>query len=130
MKIKISQKTADKLMALYREMDLVLPEEFNQEHCDTCIIGHGMRGGVIKGFFGEKDFEKAVAWVGLPEVDTDIDDECEFGVLGDYLFGTPIGVSEAAFALDLPDVSESPKDAKMRIAAVLKRSGYELVWNN
>lgn len=135
MKIKLSQKTADKLMELYREMDLVPLAKFNQNDCEKCVIGHAMHHGILNGFHTEDDFDNAVKWVGLPSMKPLENKHTnimvfEYGVLGDYLFGTTWGSYQAANVLDFPVSNHyTPKGAQKRIKSVLEAAGYEVVWN-
>ena len=143
-KFALTKKTATRLMALYREMDLVPTKKFHQDDCEACVIGHAMHNGIANGFTDIQDeFNDAIEWVGLPLVPEDTPSNysfCysiydsnsiyEFGLLGNYLFGNETSVAGAARVLDLPAKCKTPTDAKKRIAAVLNMGGYDLVWED
>ena len=137
MKLVIKQKTADKLMSLYREMDMIDPLGFNQNDCDICLLGHGIHNGLINGYTDpQEDFRAAINWVDLPAIKNyEAPGWWEYGLVGDYLFGTELSVSEACEILNelcglkLPPCSREPYHAQKRIEALLEAAGYKLTWN-
>ena len=145
-KIKLPQTTADKLMSLYREMDAVKRNDFDQEHCESCVIGQALHHGVIKTIDNEEDdaFNNAIKWIGLPLIDEDLPgwsdrygysiyDEAsvyEFGLLGNYLFGNEHSINHAASALGIPVHGvTTPHQAQKRIQTILGIAGYNVIWN-
>ena len=133
-KIELSQKTADRLMILYREMDLVDELRFDQDICYSCVIGHGIRSGKLNGFNGPvyDEFEKAIEWIGLPnlpEYGEVVDGIQSMNLLESYLFDSSLQINSVALALKLPRSCTTPKDAQKRIKAVLNAAGYELTWD-
>ena len=133
-KIELSQKTADKLMILYREMDLLDEIRFDQNLCSSCVIGHGIRSGKLNGFSDAYDeFEEAIVWIGLPKLPKYGEDEgastLGMGLLESYLFDSLLYVQQTALALNLPGDCGTPKDAQKRIKVVLNAAGYELTWD-
>ena len=134
LKIELSQKTADRLMILYREMDLIYEIRFDQNLCSSCVIGHGIRSGKLNGFSDtHEEFEEAIEWIGLPKLPKYGEDEGAgvhgMSLLESYLFDTLLYVQHAALALQLPRDCGTPKDAQKRIKAVLNAAGYELTWD-
>jgi len=93
-------------------------------------------------------FNDAVVWVGLPLIKEDLSttlnvdhgdyslfspySNYELGILGNYLFGNKCSIDTAAGVLggNLPTMCNTPHQAKLRIAAVLKMGNYEVVWNS
>jgi len=116
----ISKATANRLMALYREMDAVKPGQYNQNDCTQCLLGHCMLNGVTNGYTDAiLQFDEAVAWVGLDHTMQEM-----------YLFGDYRGVAGNAEILGLPGKSTTPKQAQTRIKALLNLHGYEVVWSD
>ena len=146
LEIKLTQAVANKLMSLYREMDAVKRNDFNQEDCERCVIGQALHHGVIKptGFYDDDNFNDAIMWVGLPLIDEDLNgwsdrygysiyDKAsmyEFGLLGNYLFGNELSIIHAAGELGIPVHGvTTPHQAQKRIQTVLGMAGYNVVWN-
>ena len=134
LKIKLSQETADKLMILYREMDLLDEIRFDQNLCSSCVIGHGIRSGKLNGFSDAYDeFEEAVEWIGLPKLPEYGEGEGGgihgMNLLESYLFDSLLHVQHTAQVLKLPGDCGTPKDAQKRIKVVLNAAGYELTWD-
>lgn len=123
----MTQQCANRLVMLYYEMDLVDKGDFNQNECELCVIGHGIRSGKMNGFSAGKDFDQqfdgAINWISLPK-----DKNGSTGDLNDYseyLFGGVSAVKCCASDLSLPCCVGTPKDAQKRIAALLHKAGFD-----
>lgn len=132
-KIRLSQKSANFLVELYYEMIHVGKSKgeipFDQDNCDTCVIGNGIRAGIINPTKSQYNdygwltttFENAIKRIG-------INDE----TVEDFLFGGCNDIIMHGEELLLPHRTHPGKnehkldeyDACVRIAAVLDRAGY------
>ena len=141
---KIPLHTARALGKLYNEMDLTIRQhkQFNQDDCDTCVIGYGLKTGILVADEGDFDpdadsteFGNAITNLNLPKTpeclksgsDGDYEDyEMQGSIWSGYLFGGTECIHNAAAKLKLPRNAFTAAHAKIRIAAVLRRAGYEL----
>lgn len=137
--IKISKSTANKLIAIVNDFSVRrFGATFDQDNCETCMIGHGIANGVMNGFTESTgDFNAAIKWLGLPE-------NClERGSVGyyhgfnsdaeAYLFGLSSDIDRTAKHLQLTngkkhgqDNEYTAGDGVRRIEALLDRAGYDV----
>lgn len=112
----VTRRSINRLVKLHNELSIVPNIEFVQNHCDACVIGHGIRARVINGFKHPiDDFDAACRWVGLPDI------------IDSYLFSGNEDIQEAAefLGLRIPKTF-TVRAAQKRIETVLDMCGYEL----
>lgn len=135
-KYKASQKFANELMRIYREMDNVTISEFNQDQCSYCVIGHSIRLGVfdrkVNPSLGPLNaFQRAIQSLHVPRYESNITTKCiDSNIVSGYLFGSDVHIKESAKKLGLScKAHKRPKHAQMRIKNYLEASDFDIVWN-
>ena len=140
--IKLSQRSANILVELYYEMIHVYKSageiDFDQNDCELCVIGNGIRSGVLsipkqkkQPHWSDTDFDRAVEAIKLPN-ETRISDGVTEDAVSNFLFGGEADITCLSDELCLlpgrpsRGLTESldELDACVRIAGVLDRAGY------
>ena len=133
--ITIPKRMANRLLKIYNDLDTVAPFEFNQNNCETCVIGHALQHGLCPNDRKDayENFNDAVKWAVDGELDRffyAIDDGNEPALndaIAAYLFGDRWDVQNAADVLGMRfKAADTPKHAQKRIEKLLNKAGWEI----